>query len=103
MHNQDRNTSYLRLIISQLFSLVNSLYKMLQQKEKEYRPKYRLINWFTHDKTDQIVCKIQIVGTCRVINYKPTEIVANEALIFGFLPQDVCTITNLAHLEFNTP
>jgi hypothetical protein len=103
MFCSQKDESFLKQIIKELINLINNLYNLLREKEEQLRPKYRLIDWIMKEKRGEGFCRILIIGTSRVVDFKPQEIIANEQLILGFSPQDVCTITNLAHMENNKP
>ncbi len=101
MLNQHKGLYFLTDFIRKLVSLVNDLRKALHDQKKKSEPKFRLVDWVIKDEKTSGMCRVQIIGTSKVIDEKPENIAENRRFILGFSPQDVYSISTLAALESN--
>jgi hypothetical protein len=80
--------------------LLKKYHELQQQIQKQ--DAFRIVE-IKHNKTNECIIKVQIIGKATIFDCTPQEIAANDQLIEGFSKKDIRTITYFATQEIKKP
>lgn len=83
------------------FNWVLKKYQELQQHTHQ-SDAFRIAE-VKHNKADECIIKIQLIGKSTIFECTPNEIVANDQILEGFSKKDIRTLTYFATQEIKKP
>lgn len=102
MNFQSNRESFLKLTINKLTSIIGVLLEVIKQKElEEPEPTRRIVG--ESEKEGIFYYKILIVGTGKIIDRTPSDLLSDTKRMMEFNKIDCMTITNRANFEKYEP